>query len=264
MQNTIMTSLRHSLGLKTGGVISLVGAGGKTALMFRLARELASGGDRVLTTTTTKIRLPMRRQSSVVMVSDSVEHFLQRASVVLKGIPHITAAQRVVHFQHKLLGFHPRTIDRIWQSGVFRWIIVEADGAAGKALKAPAAHEPVIPNSTSWMLGIVGLTVVGKPLNTRWVFRPQLVSNLTGLAPEAVISASAVAKMCLDKNGLMKDAPAQAKRFIFLNQAESQKCLADGKKIALLLTSYARALLNGVIIGQTIYEPTVAEYYTIN
>ena len=51
-----MTSLRHSLNLNGGGVISIVGAGGKTALMFRMARELAGGGDRVLTTTTTKIK----------------------------------------------------------------------------------------------------------------------------------------------------------------------------------------------------------------
>jgi probable selenium-dependent hydroxylase accessory protein YqeC len=259
-----MTSLRHSLGLKKGGVISLVGAGGKTALMFRLARELASGGDRVLTTTTTKIRLPKRQQSSVVMVSDSAEHLLQRARFVLKRIPHITAARQVDHFQHKLRGFHPRTIDRIWQSGVFRWIIVEADGAAGKALKAPAAHEPAIPDSTCWMIGIVGLTVVGKPLNTEWVFRPQLVSNLTGLAPDAVISASAIAKLCLDKSGLMKDAPEQARRFVFLNQADLPGCLAAGQKIARILTSYARAFLNGVIIGHTIYEPIIEKYYIIN
>ena len=259
-----MTSLRHSLGLKKGGVISLAGAGGKTALMFRLARELAGSGDRVLTTTTTKIRLPMRRQSPAVMVSDSVEHLLQRARIVLKRIPHITAARHVDHFQHKLRGFQPHTIDRIWQSGVFRWIIVEADGAAGKSLKAPAAHEPVIPDSTCWMIGMVGLTVVGKPLNTKWVFRPQLVSNLTGLAPDAVVSASAIAKLCLNKSGLMKNAPEQARRFIFLNQADLPGCIAAGQKIARILTSYARAYLNGVIIGQTIYEPTVEKYYIMN
>jgi probable selenium-dependent hydroxylase accessory protein YqeC len=259
-----MTSLRHSLQLQRGGVISIVGAGGKTALMFRLARELAARGDRVLTTTTTKIRLPTRRQASIVIVTDSAESLLQQARVVLKRSPHMTAGRQILHFQQKLMGFHPRTIDRIWQSGAFRWIIVEADGAAGKPLKAPAAHEPVIPASTSWVIGMVGLTVVGKPLNAQWVFRPHLISVLTGLAPDAVIGASAIAKLCLDKKGLMKNAPEQAMRFIFLNQADSPKCLAEGKKIALLLTSYARASLNGVLIGQTIYEPTVGEYHIIH
>lgn len=257
-----MTSLRYSLGLKQGGVISLVGAGGKTALMFRLARELAAGGDRVLTTTTTKIRLPLRRQSPLVMVSGSVEHFLRRAS--LMHIPHLTAAQRVFYFHHKLMGFYPGAIDRIWQSGVFRWIIVEADGAAGKPLKAPAAHEPVIPDSTHWMIATVGLSAIGKPLNAQWVFRPHLVSALTGLAPNSAVSVSAVAKICLDHNGMLKNAPEQARRFIFLNQADLPGCLAAGKQIAQLLTTYARASLNGVLIGQTLYEPMVEKYYIIN
>jgi probable selenium-dependent hydroxylase accessory protein YqeC len=256
-----MTSLRHSLNLKDGGVIGIVGAGGKTALMYRLARELASRGDRVLTTTTTKIRWPTQRQSSTVLVSESVESLLRQARMLLKRTPHLTAGRQMHHFHHKIKGFEPHTIDQIWQSGVFRWIVVEADGAAGKLLKAPAAHEPVIPDSTHWMIAVVGLTVVDKPLSAQWVFRPQLVSALSGLAPEAPVSASAIAKMCLDKNGMLKNAPTHARRFIFLNQADSRKCLASGKQIAQLLALYGRASLDGVLIGQTIYEPIVAEYH---
>ncbi|MCK7504559.1 MAG: hypothetical protein MZV70_11045 [Desulfobacterales bacterium] len=44
--------------LHGGGVVSLVGAGGKTSLMYRLARELAGTGQAVLTTTTTRIYPP--------------------------------------------------------------------------------------------------------------------------------------------------------------------------------------------------------------
>lgn len=259
-----MTSLRYSLNLKRGGVISIVGAGGKTALMFRMARELAGGGDRVLTTTTTKIRLPTRQQSSTVMVSDSLKWFLQQARVKLKRSLHLTAARQIIPFQNKLKGFHADTIDRIWQSGVFRWIIVEADGAAGKPLKAPAAHEPVIPDSTHWMITTVGLSVIGKPLNPKWVFRPHLVSALTGLAAEDKISTSAIAKMCLDKDGLIKKGPERTKRFLFLNQADLPGRLAEGKQIARLLTAYARSSLHGVLLGQTLYEPTVEKYYIIN
>jgi hypothetical protein len=62
----------------------------------------------------------------------------------------------------------------------------------------------------------------------------------------------------------LKNAPTQARRFIFLNQADSQRRLASGKQIAQLLALYGRASLNGVLIGQSIYEPTVAEYHIIN
>ena len=122
-----MTSLRYSLQLQRGGVVSIVGAGGKTAMMFRLARELAVKGDRVLTTTTTQIRIPMKRQSSIVLPCESVDTFLNQARVLVRRGCHITAGRRILQFQHKLIGFVPGAIDRIWQSGVFRWIIVEAD-----------------------------------------------------------------------------------------------------------------------------------------
>jgi probable selenium-dependent hydroxylase accessory protein YqeC len=63
-------SLIDAFGLPEAGVISIVGAGGKTTLMFRLAGELARVGHRVLTTTSTKIFRPNNEQSSIVMTSN--------------------------------------------------------------------------------------------------------------------------------------------------------------------------------------------------
>jgi probable selenium-dependent hydroxylase accessory protein YqeC len=256
-----MTSLRHSMNLKNGGVISLVGAGGKTALMFRLARELSRQGAAVLSTTTTKIYTPNRKQSSIVMIAESARALAIEARKILKRNPHISAGRRLIPFQNKLKGFPPETIDAIWQSGVFRWIVVEADGAAGKPVKAPAEHEPVIAPSTKWIIGIVSLKALGKPLTERWAFRPQLVSNITGLDLGASITESAIAEVLTSATGMMKGFPAQAKRFAFLNQAESQERLAAGRRIAKLINSHKTAGLAGVFIGQTLYEPIVTEYY---
>jgi len=256
-----MTSLRHSMNLKNGGVISLVGAGGKTALMFHLARELSRQGAAVLSTTTTKIYIPNRKQASIVMISESARALAMEAREILKRNPHISAGRRLIPFQNKLKGFSPETIDAIWQSGVFRWIIVEADGAAGKPVKAPAEHEPVIAPSTKWIIGIVSLKAVGKPLTERWAFRPQLVSEITGLDIGASITESAIAEVLTSATGIMKGFPAQAKRFAFLNQAESQEGLAAGRRIAKIINSHKTAGLTGVFIGQTLYEPIVTEYY---
>ena len=258
-----MTSLRHSLGLQNGGVISLVGGGGKTALMFRLARELATRGDRVLTTTSTKIHMPVRGQTPLVRVSDSVERFLKQAGTVLKRYSHMTAGRRILHFQNKLIGFSAADIDRIWRSNIFNWVIVEADGAAGKPLKAPAAHEPEVPVTTQWLIGVIGLSVVGKPLNAKWVFRPQLVSALTGLAADSDITAAAVAELCLNEAGIMKSAPKRARKFIFLNQAESNRRFRKGEQIARELVAHGKNRINGVLVGQTIFEPMVKKYYVI-
>ncbi len=256
-----MTSLRHSLMLKKGGVISIVGAGGKTALMFRLARELSKDGDRVLTTTTTKIYMPTRTQSSIVMVSGSAETIAKRAREVFKRNSHISAGSAILHLKNKLKGLKPETIDALWQSGVFRWIIVEADGAAGRPLKAPALHEPVMPQSTRWLIGVVGLDAVGKPLTDKWVFRPQLVSKISGLAIGAAISENAIAAVLMDNNGIMKNSPPQAMRFAFLNQTDSQERLAIARRIAGVLDCREKTGFTRVLIGQTLYEPYVKIYY---
>ena len=256
-----MTSLRHSLNLKDGGVISLVGAGGKTSLMFRLVRELAGQGDSVLSTTTTKIYVPNREQSSNVMISKSASTFVTAARSILKRHPHISAGSRLIPFQNKLKGFAPEAIDAIWQSGIFRWIVVEADGAAGRPVKAPAFHEPVIPQCTKWIIGIVGLKAVGKPLTERWVFRPHRVSQITGLAEGSILTESAIVDLLIAENGILKGAPVGATRWAFLNQADSQDRLESGRKISQKLVRKEKSGFTRVLVGQTLYEPTVKEYY---
>src|SRR4030043_2196231 len=65
--------LEESLGLKAKELISLVGAGGKTTLMFRLAKELVAGGKKVVTTTTTKILEPTSDETAFLIVNQDEE-----------------------------------------------------------------------------------------------------------------------------------------------------------------------------------------------
>lgn len=237
-----------------------MGAGGKTALMFRLARELSKDGGRVLTTTTTKIYVPARTQSSIVIVSESAEEIAKHAREFFKRNSHISAGSKILHLRNKLKGLKPETIDALWQSGVFRWIIVEADGSAGRPLKAPALHEPVIPQSTRWLIGVIGLDAFGKPLTDKWAFRPQLVSKISGLAIGAAITENAIAAALMDNNGIMKNSPPGAMRFAFINQTDSEQRLVIAKRIAQLLGAFKKPGFTAVLIGQTLYEPFVKIY----
>jgi probable selenium-dependent hydroxylase accessory protein YqeC len=256
-----MTSLRHSLNLKNGGVISLVGAGGKTSLMFRLARELSGQGVPVLSTTTTKIYIPGRNQSPAVMISSSARVLAAEARAMLRRNSHISAGSQLIPFRNKLNGLLPETIDALWQTGIFHWILVEADGAAGRPVKAPAAHEPVIPRSTRWVIGVVGLGAVGRPLTERWAFRLQQVSKITGLAPGESITESAISNLFVNAEGILKNVPAHALRFAFLNQADSSERLATGRRIAKMIESRKDTGITGVLIGQTLYDPPVSACY---
>ncbi len=259
-----MASLREGLMLGDRGVISLVGAGGKTSLMFRLARELEKAGERVLTTTTTKIYEPSADQPTGLIVSGSVPKMLKEAQAMLKYRLHVTAAAERLPDTGKLRGFAPEIIQDIWNSRLFRWIIVEADGAAGRALKVPADHEPVIPACTSQLVGMVGLNCAGRRLNDQWVFRHERFIQLTGLADGSEITESAIIAVLKHDRGIFKNAPAQAMCIAFLNQADSTQNRAAGQRIAHTLIKEKISGLHRVIIGQILSDPPVLEVYDLN
>ena len=118
-----MMTLYQALGLEGGGVISIVGAGGKTSFMFRLAHEISGLGQSVLTTTTTKIMMPRRSQSSHVILATSSRALIDNAVELLKESLHISAASpRLPEHQGKIAGFPAVFIDEIRQAGCFQWI----------------------------------------------------------------------------------------------------------------------------------------------
>lgn len=259
-----MISLREGLMLGAGGVISLVGAGGKTTLMFRLARELAAAGEAVLTTTTTNIYTPSPEQSGSLIVSESPGCLLDKLRDGLNSHRHITAAARRLSRQGKLSGFTSDVIQNIWESQIFNWIIVEADGAAGRPLKAPAEYEPVISDCTSLCVGMVGLSVAGQPANPDWVFRHGHFQKLSGLAAGATVTPAAIADVLVHEMGIFKTVPADSMRIAFCNQADSPRNLAAGRQIARLLIQKERCEINRVVIGQALRAPPITEFHDLN
>jgi probable selenium-dependent hydroxylase accessory protein YqeC len=253
-----MTQLRQALMLTGRGVVSLVGAGGKTSMMFTLAREISEAGDPVLTTTTTKILNPSPGQSSNLIVSDDADTIIKSARELIRNNQvHVTVAAGRVEPENKLIGLSPRIIDQISETNLFRWIIAEADGAARKPLKAPAGHEPVVPDSSTHIVGICGLSAVGNPLTETWVHRAQRYAKITGLKAGARISSTSVGDMLIHKNGIFKNGPLSALRIAFLNQADVCGAQAAGQRIVEYITDKQKTGLNRIIIGQIKSTPPV-------
>jgi probable selenium-dependent hydroxylase accessory protein YqeC len=252
--------LRQALLLDQRAVICLVGAGGKTSLMFRLARELAVSGARVLTTTTTKISEQEAIRNASEIVTGSVDALLNRAGDNREEHFHMTAARN--GYAGKLIGFDARDIDRLWQANLFDWIIVEADGASRLPLKTPDVHEPVIPDCCDCVVGMAGLTAFGKPLTNQWVFRLQLFASLTGLEAGDTITAAAIVASICRPGGIFKGSPSHARQIAFLNQAETPECLEAGHQvIAGLATRERTARFERSILGQLLFDPPVVEIF---
>ena len=258
-----MISLHQALLLQNSGVISLVGAGGKSSLMFRLACELSTTGASVLTTTTTKIYEPEPDQSPCVIVSDSLTQLLDKAAVLIRKYPHVTMALDRLPDTRKLIGLPPQVVDAIWKKHLFQWIVVEADGAAGRPLKAPADHEPVIPACTSCLVGLTGLSGIGRPLNEQWIFRSDRFAELARMRRNARVTETAVADVITHQNGILKNAPSQAERIVFLNQADTPENVAAGQRIARLLTEKIDTGIKRVVIGQIRADSPVLEIFEL-
>ena len=256
-----MESVYKNMFKAESGILSLLGGGGKTTLMFRLAGEMAESGRRVLTTTSTKIFMPNADESEQVVLSKDLAEVEAEARRILRTSRHLTAARRLMPETGKLEGFDGDEVCRLWETGLFDWIIVEADGSARRPLKAPATHEPVIPACTTHAVALVGLSVMGRPLDDESVFRAAIFSEVTGLAMGSPVTERAVADIILHASGLMKGCPAQAERWAFLNQADDEAARAAGRRIAEILLKPGPGPKFRAAVGALKQKPLFLEIY---
>ncbi|MEW5960803.1 MAG: selenium cofactor biosynthesis protein YqeC, partial [Chloroflexota bacterium] len=189
--------LSHALRLSRGDVLALTGGGGKTTAMFRLAGETAATGWRVLTTTSTRIFAAQIKRSPAHVVFDPARQTLAelwpRLEAALAEHGQVLLIGQSDPASGKAFGLPPETLDALAAAGRFDLIINEADGSRMRSFKAPAAHEPVIPACTTLVTPVVGLDVLGKPLQEDFIHRAELVGHLSGTSPGAPVTIETVA-----------------------------------------------------------------------
>ena len=248
--------LREAFGIQRGAVVSLVGGGGKTTLMFALAHEIEAAGEKVITTTTTRIFEPSDSETFLIVEADEKE--------ILKLLPaaseyhrHITLA--AFHLpERKLKGISQETVNRLAASKLVPYIINEADGSAGKPLKAPNATEPVIPESTSLVIAVVGADALGSPLTEENVFRPEIVSRLTGLEPGSPVTEDAIAVLLTNTEGITKGSPAHAEIIPLINKTDKLPDLSAAESLAKKILAKGFPRIKRVVLGQiACREPVV-------
>jgi probable selenium-dependent hydroxylase accessory protein YqeC len=261
-----MTSICQSLELSIGDVVSIVGAGGKTSLLFRLASELRQIFDqgKVLTTTTTKMMLPAADQCPDTMLAATAEELIRRATTEFNTCRHLWAASHLLatHPQ-KAVGFPADTIDQLARSDCFQWILVEADGAAHRHLKAPEAHEPVVAEVSTVVIAVVGMAAVGRPLESKWVFRPRHYAAITRIKMGETVTASSVARAALHPLGLFKNSPDHARRILFLNTYGIPEHAQKAATICRSLKDSKTKTIQDIIIGGPKETDGVIEHHQL-
>jgi probable selenium-dependent hydroxylase accessory protein YqeC len=253
-------SLSEALGLGGREMISLTGAGGKTTLLFRLARELPLEGKKVITTTTTKILEPSEDETPHLFVSGDEKRIKDFVGRHLDEYGHITLAKERIG-GGKLRGISPELADSLWNLYDIDVLIIESDGASGRPVKAPREGEPVIPSSTTLVVAVLGLDGVGKELNDQNVFQANRVSKLTGIPEGEKITEEGMALLMIHPEGLFKGAPNSSRLAAFLNKVDIPDGLNRASKIARIIFEKGYPEIERVISGQLKSEPPVAEVF---
>ncbi len=192
-----------------GDIAAIVGAGGKTSTMFALAAAAAARGLRVVTTKSTTIHPPSMARSPRLVVSPPARWRgdLPAALAAHPVVTVVTAAPSERRFD----GVPPALAPDLLRASGADLLIVEADGARRRLLKAPAAHEPAMPAGASLVVPVASLAAVGRPLDERRVHRPELAAALLGVTRGAALTVRHAARLLLDDRGGLKHAPPTAR-----------------------------------------------------
>ena len=223
-------SLLLALGVGKGDVVAVAGAGGKTTLVFRLAAQARAAGLRVLVTTTTHMgALPRDVTGPVVMEADGAGDAALEEALDREG--RATLLGRALR-PDKIEGVPAERVDAL--ARLAEVVLVEADGARGRSLKVPAAHEPVIPRSTTLLVAVAALDTLGGPPDDEHVHRLELVLAATGKMAGDRVDEEIVAAALLHPAGYLSRVPRGARSAVFLNRAEDEVAAGAAGRLARL------------------------------
>lgn len=200
------------------GITAVTGGGGKTTLLRVLGEELAAAGHTVLLCATTKIYPFPGLETLEDPGEQALKHALSAHRLVCAGTP--------VPGTGKLTA-PSLPMGRL--AALADYVLAEADGAAGRPLKAHAAHEPVVPREANQIITVAGASGFGRPVREA-VHRPEKFWFLTDLEPGDPVTPEAVAE-ALQTEASTAWPPVR----VLVNQAEDAAALAAARRLAELL-----------------------------
>ena len=167
------------------GVTSVIGSGGKSTLLARLAAELVEGGTTVALATTTHF---MPFPGVACVAGGSAEKV--RLALAAHGVACVAAPAGGAAGAAGKLG--PAALAPAELARLADYVLVEADGSKRLPLKAHATWEPVVPEGSTQSVLVVGASGFGRPVHEA-VHRPERFCELAGCLPEDEATPEAVA-----------------------------------------------------------------------
>jgi molybdenum cofactor cytidylyltransferase len=209
--------------------VAFVGAGGKTTIIFHLARELYTP---VIVTTTTHLATAQAELADRSWIISDVEQLQNCLKDIRKDQLNLftglkVSEDRLSNLPEDCL----QILSQYCRENEFS-LLIEADGSRRLPLKAPAEHEPNIPSFVDTVVLVAGLSGIGTPLSPGHVHRPEIFSKLSGLPMDAQVDEDSLIIVVTHPAGGLKNIPESARKVLVLNQADTQQLQAQAARMA--------------------------------
>jgi len=173
----------------------------------------------------------------------------------LDPYPYLIIAQKRLD-NGKLQGIIPEWVDELSSLADVSFLIVEADGAAGRSLKAPREGEPVLPQITTLLIPVVGIDVLGCPLDEQHVFRSEIAARILNVPFGSTVTEEMIARLLAE---IIKSRPQEARVIPFINKVDVPGSLPQARKLAQYFGRFEGLKTEKVILGQAQHLPVVKE-----
>ncbi|MFC7204197.1 selenium cofactor biosynthesis protein YqeC [Haloferax namakaokahaiae] len=210
------SALADAVGIGRSELVGVVGAGGIKPFLYRLTEEL----DAVLTST---VGIPIfdDHVAALAVTEDPVSALENHSRRPLGLVPARQSNERYRGYSTERVDeFAHLTSDQV---------IVKADGARSRLLKAPDDHEPQLPETTDIVCPLASVKAVGESLTEATVHRPERVASVTECSPGEALSPWDIASVIASHDGGLKCVPRTARVVPVLTMVEtaSDEMVAD-------------------------------------
>ncbi len=218
--------------------------------MLALAQILVEAGRSVITTTSTKILYP---EGTCCFENDTHAKIVEPGCVIvgpweliqdqlkdkLRRTKHITIARTIMQEAtiRKLGGYSVTELNAIEDSSPADYLLIEADGSAGRSIKAHEEYEPVLLNRPGLVIAVIGIDCLGKPMNAQYVHRAELFCERLNRPLNSTITSADVAAIVLHPKGYLHKVIQDSESIVFISKVAT---LEEKKQAALLAETLKR------------------------
>lgn len=248
-----MSTMIDNLPIKAGSIITVVGAGGKTSTIRYLANKL--NFDSIIITTTTHF-LSFNSFAHKEIIIDDYQKLMKRADAALKNHKRVVLGRYKMPTppemsKKRINGLPPGWVDELSRKNPHSVILVEGDGSARLPIKAPALHEPVVPENTDLLLPVLGMKALDKKMNSTNCHRLQELKKLkSDKGSPMYIDDELIVSILTDRRSYGSYIPEVSEYIPLLNQVEeynlervkltADKLIKSGLKKVILMDTHRR------------------------